>query len=222
MASESKLAIFDLDGTITRRDTLLPYIAGYLWRHPWRLWRWCTCIAPLLRYAGHRDRGTLKAEVVRGTLGGLTRSQLSRWTARFARELLRTGVHAEALECIAAHRRTGDRLVLLSASPDLYVPELAQALGFDGCLCTELRWNADGRLDGALVTANRRGEEKARCVRSLLDEQRPVLSYAYGNSPSDLAHLALVSAGTYVNGAPPELAHMPNVRAVRWRGRRAL
>jgi phosphatidylglycerophosphatase C len=213
------LAIFDLDGTISRRDTLLPYIAGYLWRHPWRLWRWASCILPVLRYATHRDRGLLKGEIVHATLGGLTRAQLARWTARFVRRLEHSGLHAEARDCIAAHRRSGDRLVLLSASPDLYVPQIAEALGFDGCLCTELRWHPDGRLDGALVSANRRGEEKALCVRSLLDEQRPALSYAYGNSPSDLAHLALVTAGTYVNGTPEGLAQLPNVHAVRW-GRR--
>ena len=31
------LAVFDLDGTITRHDTLLPFLGGYLLRHPWRL-----------------------------------------------------------------------------------------------------------------------------------------------------------------------------------------
>ena len=37
-----RLAVFDLDGTITRRDTLVPYLIGYARRHPsglWRLWR---------------------------------------------------------------------------------------------------------------------------------------------------------------------------------------
>mgnify|MGYP000868155406 CR=1 FL=1 len=222
MAEPARLAVFDLDGTITRRDTLLQYVAGFLWRHPWRLWRWGGCVLPLLRYATHRDPGRLKGEVIHATLGGLAREPLSRWTARFVRRLLREGVYAEALDCIAAHRRAGDRLVLLSASPDLYVPQVAQALGFDGCICTELRWQPDDRLDGVLAGANRRGEEKARCLRSLIDEQRPPLSYAYGNSPPDLAHLALVDVGTYVNGAPPELAHMPKVRAVRWHRRPGL
>ena len=41
-APARRLAVFDLDGTITRHDTLVPYLMGYGRRHPaglWRLWR---------------------------------------------------------------------------------------------------------------------------------------------------------------------------------------
>ncbi len=214
---ERNLAIFDLDGTITRHDTLVPFIAGFLWRHPWRLWRWLPCLVPLLRYAaGPRDRGVLKSRVIQLTLGGVASAPLAAWAVRYARRLLRSELYAEALECITAHQRNHDHLVLLSASPDLYVPEIAQSLGFDACICTELRWRADGRLDGALSSPNRRGPEKAQCVAALLAEQQPLLSYAYGNSPADLEHLKMVSAGTYVNGSAAEVEDVPSVRAVRW------
>jgi phosphatidylglycerophosphatase C len=216
--SQRNLAIFDLDGTIARHDTLAPFIAGFLWRHPWRVWRWALCLAPLLRYvAGPRDRGRLKARVIQLTLGGVASEPLTAWAARYTRRLLRGGLYAEALECIGAHRRNRDHLVLLSASPDLYVPEIARALGFDACICTELRWQGDGRLDGALRSANRRGAEKTRCVTELIAEHQPPLSYAYGDSRADLGHLQLVSAGSYVNGSPADVAYLPNVRAVRWR-----
>ena len=214
---ERNLAIFDLDGTITRHDTLVPFIAGFLWRHPWRLWRWVPCLMPLLRYAaGPRDRGALKARIIQLTLGGVTDAQLAAWAVHYTRRLLKTGLYAEALECITAHQRNHHHLVLLSASPDLYAPEIARALRFDACICTEVRWRADRRLDGALSSANRRGAEKTRCVGDLLADHQPLLSYAYGNSPADLEHLQMVSAGTYVNGSPAELAYLPNVRAVRW------
>ena len=63
---ENALAIFDLDGTITRRDTLLPYIWGYLRRHPQRWWRLPLCLAPLGPYLlGRMDRGALKGAVIR-------------------------------------------------------------------------------------------------------------------------------------------------------------
>jgi phosphoserine phosphatase len=29
-----RIAVFDLDGTITRRDTLVPYLQGWRHRHP--------------------------------------------------------------------------------------------------------------------------------------------------------------------------------------------
>jgi phosphatidylglycerophosphatase C len=220
--AESTLAVFDLDGTITRHDTLWPFISGYLLRHPRRWWRLPLCLAPLLRYfAAGRDRGALKGAVIHLTLGGLTRAELDPWTATFTRRLLRTGLYGEALTCIAAHRRAQAHMVLLSASPDLYVPTIAAALGFDECICSEVRWRADGTLDGALASANRRGAEKTRCLRRLLAEHQPLLAHAYGNSRADLDHLRLVSAGTYVNGRPRDVLDLPSVRAVRWSARGA-
>jgi phosphatidylglycerophosphatase C len=214
---ENTLAIFDLDGTITRRDTLWPFVSGFLRRHPTRWWRLAPCLAPLTRYlCGFRDRGVLKGAIIRWTLGGVARAALAQWSAEFAARVLRDGLYAEALACIEVHRRAHTHLVLLSASPDLYVPAIAKALGFDACVCTEIRWRSDGSLEGTLASANRRGPEKARCVSALLAERKPVYSNAYGNSPADLEHLRLVSAGTYVNGSARELAGMPNVRAVRW------
>ncbi len=217
---ENTLAVFDLDGTITRRDTLWRFIAGFLWRHPSRWWRLALCVGPLLRYAGGlHDRGLLKGAIIHRTLGGASRAALSSWGIEFTARLMRAGLYAEALTCIAAHRRAQTHLVLLSASPDLYVPDIAKALGFDQCVCTEVSWRSDGGLEGTLSSANRRGPEKARCVRLLLSERGPLYSHAYGNSRADLEHLKLVSAGTYVNGSARELAGMSSVRAVRWRTR---
>jgi phosphatidylglycerophosphatase C len=161
----------------------------------------------------------LKGAIIRWTLGGVPRAALAEWSEEFTAGLLRGGLYAEALACVEAHRRMHTHLVLLSASPDLYVPVIAKALGFDQCLCSEVRWRSDGRLEGTLSSANRRGPEKARCVKALLAERQPQTSYAYGNSTADLEHLRLVSAGTYVNGSPRRLGAMPNVRAVRWRVR---
>ena len=211
-----ELVVFDLDGTITRRDTLLPYALGYALRHPWRLPRLLLMLPALLAYACRLlDRGGLKSLLVRATFGGLPRQAVEAWTARWLPGVLARGLYAEALQAIAAARARGATLVLLSASPDLYVPALAAHLGFTRTLCTQLRWRADGRLDGRLATPNRRGEEKVRCVAALLAELQPTRSSAYGNSRADLPHLRLVSAGVYVNGH-----HLPDrggsLRVERW------
>lgn len=214
---ENTLAIFDLDGTITRHDTLWPYISGFLRRHPGRLWRLAPCLAALLKYmCWHRDRGLLKGDIIRWTLGGLPRAMLEKWSDEFSSRLLRQGLYAEALACIAVHRQAQAHLVLLSASPDLYVAVIGRALGFDQCVCSELRWHRDARLEGSLASPNRRGAEKTRCVRALLAERQPTFSNAYGNSKADLEHLRLVSAGTYVNGSARDLRGISNVHAVRW------
>ena len=212
-----RLAVFDLDGTITRHDTLAPYVCGFLLRHPWRLPRALGVVPALLGFAlGICGRGTLKAALMRSALGGVSRRDLERWTERFVKRLLARGIFADARESIAAHERAGDHLVLMSASPDLYVPAIARALGFRESICTEVRWRGE-QLDGHLATANRRGEEKVRCLRQLR-ERLPGEASAYGNCLSDIAHLALVEHGVLVNGGARarRAAQRAGIDCVRW------
>ncbi|HEY6452165.1 MAG TPA: HAD-IB family hydrolase [Steroidobacteraceae bacterium] len=210
------LAVFDLDGTVTRHDTLMPFVLGCLARRPWRLPR-LLLVPPLaLHYLIHRDRGRFKGALIRATLGGLTRAALERCAGRLVPRVLRRGVYAEALEAIAAHRRHGDRLLLLSASVDLYVPLLAQALGIEQTICTRVRWRSDGRLDGRLATANCRGEEKRRCLQALLAREPAARVTAYGNDAADLPHLRLAHEGYLVNASPRLPAPDATIRALHW------
>jgi len=195
-----QLAVFDLDGTITRRDTFLPYVLGFLARHPWRALGLVLTLPTLVKFVlGAADRGEVKSAVMRATLRGVTRGEIERWTDRFVETLLTRGVYRKALEQIEAHRQAGDELVLLSASPDLYVPAIGRKLGFTQTVCTGVRWNGD-RLDGHLTTANRRGMEKVHVVTALRASKPGKHTVAYGNAVSDLPHLELVDRGLLVNG----------------------
>ena len=197
-----RLVVFDLDGTITRHDTLAPYALGFLIRkRPWRLPALLFVLPAVLGHAlGLTDRGGLKSVFIRATLGGCHRKDLERWTAAFVDRLVAHGLFAQAEQAIREHARAGDHLVLLSASIDLYVPAIARALGFQEAICTGVSWNGD-RLRGTLTTPNRRGEEKARCITALRARYPGMQSLAYGNAASDIAHLKLVDRGVLVNGS---------------------
>jgi phosphatidylglycerophosphatase C len=197
-----RLAVFDLDGTITRHDTLARYVLGFLWRRKcWRLPALLLVVPALLGHAlGRTDRGALKSAFIRATLGGCRRQELEAWTASFVDRLLAKGCFPQALEAIGTHARAGDHLVLMSASPDLYVPAIARALGFKEVICTGVRFDGE-RLSGTLTTANRRGEEKARCLQALRRRHPGVPAVAYGNAASDLPHLKLVEQGVLINGS---------------------
>jgi phosphatidylglycerophosphatase C len=213
------LAVFDLDGTVARRDTLLPWLGSCLRMHPGRWLRLPLVLAPLLRFVVDGDRGRLKSALVHRLLAGLSRGQVADVNRVFLRWLFDGRLFAEALERIAAHRAQGDTLVLLSASVDPYVPDIAAELGFDACECTAVRWERDGTLDGRLAGPNRRGEEKVRVLRALVAKYAPSRSSAYGNSSADLPHLRLVDEGWYVNGRARDAQGMAHVRCVRWHGR---
>jgi phosphatidylglycerophosphatase C len=197
--ADNRLAVFDLDGTITHRDTFVPYLQGWLARHPRRR-RPLRMLAALGRFAlSGRDRGRLKSDLIKACMGGAQRRDVREWTAEFVVGLGDRELCAGALAAIARHRTAGHRLVLLSASVDLYVPAIGKRLGFAEAICTGVVWRND-ILDGGLATANRRGEEKARCIASLRERFPGVLIAAYGNSRSDFAHLAAVDRPMLVNG----------------------
>ncbi len=199
-----RLVIFDLDGTVTRRDTLAGYVFGFARRHPWRLLGYLGVMPALLRFALRRaDHGELKGALIRHVMGGADREEVRAWTAQWIPALMRQGVFRDALTAIASHRADGAHLVLMTATVDLYVPELAVALGFDEHVCSQVRWEGD-RLDGRLVSANVRDEEKARQLRKLAVRYPGRRIMGYGNSRPDLPHLRLVDHAVLIN-PPPRL-----------------
>jgi phosphatidylglycerophosphatase C len=199
-ASDAWVALFDLDGTLTWRDTLLPFLAGFVLRHPFRALSFWRLPHALARYWQDRDRGALKSRVIRMAMGGATRAQLDAWAEAFVSNLRRKGTFRPlALRVLEAHRIAGDHPVLLSASPDLYVARIGRMLGFEHTLCTELEWRND-RLDGRLKTENRRGEEKLRCLDLIRERYSGLPIIAYGNSSSDLDHMRQTDRALLVNG----------------------
>lgn len=217
-ASTPWVALFDLDGTLTWRDTLLPFLMGFLRRRPHKalkLWRLPVALA---RYWQDRDRGALKSSAIRMIMGGERRELLDAWAHTFVETLQsKQRFRPLALAVVEAHRAAGDHLVLLSASPDLYVPLIGRLLGFERTLCTELEWQGD-RLDGGLKTANRRGEEKLVCLTWLREQYRNLPIIAYGNSASDLDHLRQADRALLVNGdnAARRLAARWNIAVSNW------
>jgi HAD superfamily phosphoserine phosphatase-like hydrolase len=136
---------------------------------------------------------------------------------KFVTDTIRERCFAEALATIRRHREAGHYLVLMSASVDFYVPEFGRQLGFDHVVCTGVRFDGE-RLEGSLTTANRRGEEKARCFSALVAERKDPDTFAYGNAASDLPHLRLARHGVLVNGSvgARRLAASLGVVSVDW------
>lgn len=214
-----RIAVFDLDGTLTRSDTFWPYLRGWARRHP-RLAFWPRVLGVVSRYPLDRDRGLLKSRLIRIAMGGATRAAVDAWTRDFIAALGSAELCPGALAAISRHRAAGDRLVLLSASVDLYVPDIGRRFGFDETICTEVAWR-DGRLDGALTSANRRAAEKRRCVDALRARHPGARLAAYGNARSDFSHLAAVEEPVLVNAgrALGRTARRLGFRTEEWRNK---
>jgi phosphoserine phosphatase len=83
-----RIAVFDLDGTITRRDTLLPYLLGWRRRHA-RTGYYGQAFGALLHFVADRDRGRLKSALIRAAMSGVTRDEVERWTAEYVASIVK-------------------------------------------------------------------------------------------------------------------------------------
>jgi HAD superfamily phosphoserine phosphatase-like hydrolase len=125
-------------------------------------------------------------------------------------------MNAKGVAALEAHRSQGARLILLSASPDLYVREIGARLGFNECICTELVWK-NGRLVGDFASLNMRDAQKSSVVLAIRERASgPIAGYA--NSISDLPHLQLTDYPVLVNGsaAARRLAVQRGISCARW------
>lgn len=187
MAADT-IAIFDLDGTITRRDTYAAYLLGYLRRHPLAWRRLLPSLALFLaRPAARAGSGALKAAALGAVFAGADQARIEAWNDIFVPWCLRRLLRAGAVAQIAAHRQAGHRLLLATASLDLYVCRLARELGFDETVCTRAAWTAEQRITGALDGGNLKGEAKLAAVRRIVpDGPDAPFVIAYSDHHADL------------------------------------
>jgi phosphatidylglycerophosphatase C len=214
-----RLALFDLDGTLSRHDTFVPYVLLLLARRPGRWIRLPLLLLPLAGYLLRRlDRGELKGAVLRLLFAGLPRRVIDAWSERFADGSVPGRMFAEGLAAIRSHLASGDHVVLLSASPDLYVPLIARRLGAHEVHCTAIRWQGE-RLDGRLAGPNRRDHEKSRVLDALRAAHPGLPVIAYGNSGADLIHMRRCEEAVYINAAGnlAERLEADGIRCRRWR-----
>lgn len=184
------VAAFDFDGTVTRRDTLLPFlrflcgaraVTETMLRHSARL-----SIAVALDQ--HARRAELKEQVLRELLVGRTHDEVRTAGELFARRLRRgSRLRPDVLSRWRWHRRQGHEVVVVSASLDAYVGPFCRLMGGMGSadvLATRLTAGADGSLTGGFDGLNCRGAEKMRRLHEWGLEPDAVL-WAYGNSSGD-------------------------------------
>jgi phosphatidylglycerophosphatase C len=207
------LAAFDFDGTLTRRDTLVPFLVRSCGAAAFG--RAVRRTAPLAikartgRLASelhHRDAS--KAALVHELYTGREASWLEHEGERYAADL-DAKLRPEMRDQLRWHREAGHELVIVSASLGAYLRPFARAHGFDHVIAVELEAGTSGHLTGRLQGANVRGPEKARRLLEWLDGRTPTQMWAYGNSSGDAELLALADVPVWVAGRKREATARP-------------
>lgn len=189
------LALFDFDGTITRRDTFLEFIrytkgpmafaAGFAVLSP-------ALVAMKLKLI---PNWRAKEMTLAYFFGGMDAGEFNARCDAFSDVCMDGLVRPAALRRMEWHKSEGHDIYIVSASAENWLRKwcLKQDVGL---LATRLIVR-DGRITGKLSGANCHGEEKVSRIR----EHIPLGDYqeiwAYGDSSGDKQMLALTKNASY-------------------------
>jgi phosphatidylglycerophosphatase C len=184
-----EVAVFDLDGTLTKHDTLLPFLR---FAAPSRVRAGLLGASPALaaHALGLVPNWQAKQAVLERVLGGMRATELEERGRRFAIEVMPGLLRRNALACVAWHRDQGHVLVLASASLDVYLGPWASSAGFRHVLATRLEI-VNGRVTGHLTGRNCYGPEKVVRLSELPGRLDRHVVHAYGDSRGDRELLAI-------------------------------
>jgi HAD superfamily hydrolase (TIGR01490 family) len=171
---KARLAIYDMDRTITRRATYTPFLIHAASKlAPWRLILVPLVLLTMLAYVLKLlDRGRLKEINYTLLIGrGIAPERLEPVIESFAEKQLASNIMPGARRAIAADRAAGRRLVMATASYRLYAAAIARRLGFDDVIATETGIDAKGRIVARIDGANCYGAAKKDMILAWLQRE---------------------------------------------------
>ena len=195
-----KLALFDVDYTLTRKETLIAFY-GYLTRkRPALLVHLPRAVlSGVLFKLGIRKEKETK-EMFLAILRDLPLETLNRLADDFVEEELKKLLYEDGINKIRELKAKGYVIVLTSASPEFYIGKLKDFFEADYVMGTRFG-EKDGLFTGFMLGENNKGEEKVlrlnEAFRNL--EINFKESYMFSDSMSDDPLLKLVGKPYLIN-----------------------
>lgn len=186
------VAAFDFDETLTRRDTVVPFLRRLAGDRRLAL----GLLARSHRLASaavQRNRDALRAMATDQVFRGRPIAEVDEQARVYGDEIFAAGLRPDTAARLTWHRDAGHRVVIVSASYEQYVRVVGEHLGVDAVIATRLEVESQ-RCTGRLLGANCRGPEKLTRLRDWLADQdlalQDVTLWAYGDSRGDRELLA--------------------------------
>ena len=188
-----KLALFDMDNTLTRGHSIFAFYRFGLRRRPL-----CILLLPLLLLAYPLYLlGILSAQTVKAIgyspIGGMTQADL----AEFYEKVLLPRRIPATFDLLEQYRNEGYLVGILSASAEAYVREFGEHGLCDFVIASPLRRKENGRYSPLPAGPNCAGEEKKKRLSAFLAAHQiePDFenSVAYSDSAGDLPMLSFAA-----------------------------
>lgn len=184
---------FDLDLTITNVDTFRYFLRKHYILSPVRIhYSFYIFIFGMLRKLRLISLKSFKENALIG-LKRMSKMEVTELGHTIFERNLKKHIRAEAIKQIELHKKKGDIVYIVSASPDIYVRAFSEYLDCDGYFCTELEFIDDiftGNINGNDLI----GHEKKEKIEEFTATKGIVLknAYAYSDHDADIPLLNIV------------------------------
>jgi len=193
------LALFDFDGTLTTRDSLLEFIkysCGSL-----RYYLVMALFSPAIFYHTmiRKDGESAKRLVLSSLFKGRHQEELQRLGVSFVKDVIPGILNPITFSALKDYQQRGYRVVVISASASIWLKPWTDSMDVE-LLCTEFEF-VKGKFAGRFATPNCNDDEKVTRIKKHLNllDYSPI--YAYGNSKGDLPMLELADYA-FMNNEP--------------------
>ena len=195
--AEKTLVLFDFDGTLTKGDSL----RRFLWFAvpPGEYVQVLIRLTTLLFFwlvSGKWTRHTAKEAILSACFKGKSKEFLFETGRRFCRQMLPTLWRSNIYNLMLDYKKTGARVMVISASIDIWLSPMAELEGVEW-IGTELTFES-GVFTGRFNTPNCRGAEKVVRLHKTLNINDFDKIIAYGNSAGDQDMLALAHEAHWI------------------------
>jgi HAD superfamily hydrolase (TIGR01490 family) len=189
------VALFDFDGTITTKDTFVPFLYAAFGKR--RVYKTFFRLAPqaFLVAIGLFSRDKFKECITKLLFRDQYVDIMRQIGSKYAKTLYRL-YRPTALQRIEWHKSNGHRCIMVSASLDLYLRDVCNSLGFDDLICTILS-NNNFVFDGTLKYGNCRRKEKVNQLKLILGDLNNYDIYGYGDTIGDYEMLNIANHSFY-------------------------
>lgn len=187
----SRLALFDVDGTLLPGDTLWDFFSQThgRWGRFKPVW---DCRIPILKWKlGAMQNGEAKELLLARFYKGQSEQAL-REQGHAMLNRIWPRLYSQALKAIEEHKKMRSSMALVTASPEWWMEEFGKRLGISTVICTRMHIE-DGIFSGKFKGANCYGLEKANRIKELFDLNSFTEIHAYGDSKGDREMLALAT-----------------------------
>lgn len=197
-----KLAIFDIDYTITRKETLMELIKYAIKKDKKNIRYLPRALSSgflyLIKYYDEKKvkEGCLKF------LENIKEEDLAKLVKGFYHDRLKNILYKDALDMMKKLKNEGYDVYLISASPEFYLNEFYDIKEVDVIIGTRFKFG-DGVFLRQMDGENCKGEEKVRRLKTYLNENNIDVdfskSYMFSDSLSDKPLLDLVGNPYLIN-----------------------